>query len=64
MPSFPELGRNSEFMVILLLIMHCFVSLQICEDVKLIIITFYNCDFKLYFSDGIGNYLGPTTSKL
>ena len=48
-PSFPELGRNSifiEVMIIVLLIIHHFISFHYksCEDIKLMIVTFYNCD--------------------
>ena len=48
--SFSKLGRNSifiEVMFIVLLIIHCFISLHSREDIKLMIVTFYNCDFKL-----------------
>ena len=51
-PSFTELGKNSlfiEVVVIVLLIIHCFISLQILWRRKIKILTFYNCDFKLYF---------------
>ena len=51
-PRFPKLGRNSRFievMVIVLLIIHYSFHYKSCEDIKLMIVIFYNCDLKLYF---------------
>ena len=49
-PSFSELGRNSVFIevTVVLLIILCSLLYRSCENLKLMIVTFYNCDFKLY----------------
>ena len=50
--SFLELERHSTFIeviVIVLLIIIVSFHYKSCEDIKLMIVTFYNCDFKLYF---------------
>ena len=47
-PSFPELDRNSIFLEVIGLVSVSF-HYKSCEDIKLMIVTFYNCDFKLHF---------------
>ena len=49
--SFPKLGRNCIFIEVLIIVSLIIVSFHYksFEDIKLMIVIFYNCDFKLYF---------------
>ena len=56
-PSFPELGRISVFIAVMVCCFANYYGILVsfhyksCGDIKLMIVTFYNCDIKLYFDN-------------